>query len=174
MAEIKPFPTQQAAQVAPKVNTEPLPSALNCLLVPLHGMTLLLPNSAVAELVPYVSPTPVAGAPEWFLGVAEWRERRIPVVSFEAATGGRVAVVKSESRLLVLNTLQGNPKLPYVALVTQAIPRLQVLRESSVTSSNGAGRGGQSVAAYIELGGQNVVVPDIDDLEHRLMRLQRS
>ncbi len=174
MAEIKPFPTQHAPQVAAPVDTGALPTNLNCLLIPLDGMMVLLPNSAVAELVPYVSPTPVAGAPDWFLGVAEWRERRIPVVSFEAATGGRVAAATPDSRLLVLNTLQGNPKLPYIAIVTQAIPRLQVLRESSVSASNGAGRGGQSVAAYVDLGGENVVVPDIDDLEHRLMRLQRG
>jgi chemosensory pili system protein ChpC len=174
MAEIKPFPTQQAPQVVAPVDTDALPTTLNCLLIPLEGMMVVLPNSAVAELVPYVAPTPVAGAPDWFLGVAEWRERRIPVVSFEAATGGRAATAKADSRLLVLNTLQGNPKLPYIAIVTQAIPRLQVLRESSLTAGNGASRGGQSVAAYVELGGQNVAVPDIDDLERRLMRLQRG
>ena len=48
-------------------------SSLTGLLVPLADRTLLLPNVAVAELIPYRPPHVTPGLPSWFLGqVAEY------------------------------------------------------------------------------------------------------
>ena len=43
-------------------------NSLTGLLVPLSDRTLLVPNVAVAELIPYRAPQVSAGMPAWFLG----------------------------------------------------------------------------------------------------------
>ena len=51
----------------------------------LSGDPLVLPNTAVAEIINYVEPTPVKDAPDWLLGTLDWRGYRIPLLSLEQA-----------------------------------------------------------------------------------------
>ena len=54
-------------------------SSLTALLVPLADRTLLLPNVAVAELIPYRPPHVTPGLPSWFLGQVAWRDLQLPL-----------------------------------------------------------------------------------------------
>lgn len=140
------------------------------LLIPLEGYTLLLPNTAVAEVLNYSPPDAALAAPEWLLGMLLWRERRIPMISFEAACGMRPAAATGQSRIVVLNTLNGNAELPYIAVLTQGIPQLRALGEESVEREEG--EASASVACRVRLDGQDLaLIPDLDELERRVVRL---
>lgn len=97
-------------------------SSLTGLLVPLADRTLLLPNVAVAELIPYRAPQVSAGMPAWFLGQIAWRDLRLPLLSFEAASDGQ-AQIGAGARVAVINALGGRPKVKFIALLVQGIPR---------------------------------------------------
>ena len=96
--------------------------SLTGLLVPLSDRTLLLPNVAVAELIPYQAPHAVQGAPAWLLGQVAWRELSLPLLSFEAASSNRAAPLGSATRVAVLNALGGRGHLRFIALLVQGIP----------------------------------------------------
>ncbi|HIQ44685.1 MULTISPECIES: chemotaxis protein CheW [Pseudomonas] len=104
------------------VATQNSAANLTGLLVPLADRTLLLPNVAVAELIPYRAPQVSEGAPAWFLGQIAWRDLSLPLFSFEAASGGQ-AQVASGARVAVINALGGRPKVKFIALLVQGIPR---------------------------------------------------
>ncbi|MEE9099754.1 chemotaxis protein CheW [Pseudomonas nitroreducens] len=106
----------------PAVATNAAPDSLTGLLVPLADRNLLLPNVAVAELITYRAPHPVDGLPSWYLGQVAWRDLRLPLLSFEAASGGQ-AQVSAGARVLVLNALGGRPNVKFLALLVQGIPR---------------------------------------------------
>lgn len=97
-------------------------NSLTGLLMPLTDRTLLLPNVAVAELIPYRAPQLSAGMPSWFLGQIAWRDLRLPLLSFEAASGGQ-ASVSSGARVAVINALGGRPAVKFIAVLLQGIPR---------------------------------------------------
>lgn len=97
-------------------------NSLTGLLMPLTDRTLLLPNVAVAELIPYRAPQLSAGMPSWFLGQIAWRDLRLPLLSFEAASGGQVSV-SSGARVAVINALGGRPAVKFIAVLLQGIPR---------------------------------------------------
>ncbi|MVW74430.1 chemotaxis protein CheW [Pseudomonas xionganensis] len=97
-------------------------SSLTALLIPLADRTLLLPNVAVAELIPYRPPQVSEGMPAWFLGQVAWRDLRLPLLSFEAASDGQ-AQVNPGSRVAVINALGGRANVKFVALLVQGIPR---------------------------------------------------
>jgi len=62
------------------------PNVVRCLLIPISGGQLLLPNSVVAEVFPYNEPERVAeNQPNWLLGLIDWRNQRIPLLSIEEA-----------------------------------------------------------------------------------------
>jgi chemosensory pili system protein ChpC len=91
---------------------------------------------------------------------------------FETASDGQAAKIHKSSRIAVLNTLNGNNNLPYIAIVMQSLPSLQIVRTSAIQYAERPAEQRQSVKAYVSLNGVAAIVPDIDDLEARLTRIQ--
>lgn len=145
--------------------------AVHCLLLPLNTEIAVLPNAAVAEVIPFVQPAPIEDAPDWLVGYISWRDRQVPLIMFEAASEGNVGRVHKSCRIAVLNTLNGNSKLPYIAIIMQSLPSLQVVRTNTIQYDNKSSKQRQSIKAYVNLSGTAAIVPDIDDLESRLLRL---
>jgi len=146
---------------------------VHCLTIPLHNEVALLPNAAIAEVVAYKEPTPLAEAPEWFLGHIEWRDIRVPLISFEAISGKTTQAAKKNSRIAVLNTLNANAQLPYVAILSQGIPSLAIVQEKGIEDKAGE-KNRHAVGAFVELGGIEAIVPNIDEIEQRLLKLSLS
>ncbi len=144
---------------------------IHCLTIPLHEETALLPNAAIAEVIAYKKPSPIDDAPEWFLGFIEWREKRVPLISFEAVSGKNVEPAKKNSRIAVLNTLNGNSQLPYVGILSQGIPSLAIVQEEGLNDKENTDEERPSVAAFVEVGGIEAVIPSIDEIELRLKQL---
>lgn len=96
--------------------------SLTCLLLPLADRYLLLPNVAIAELIGWQHGDPSSDSPPWHLRQITWRDRELPLISFEAACGSPV-VIGERARIVVLNTLGGDPRLKFIAIVVQGIPR---------------------------------------------------
>lgn len=134
------------------------------LLVPLADRTLLVPNVALAELIPYRAAQAAAGAPAWFLGQVQWRDLSLPLLSFEAASNG-VAQVGTNARIAVLNALGGREHVRFIALLVQGIPH-------SIKVDESLARAEVALAPLeldaVELGDVQARVPDLVALEQRL------
>ena len=109
-------------------------STLTGLVVPLNDRSLLLPNVALAELMPYRAPLAIPGMPAWMLGQVAWRDLRLPLLSFEAASDGQ-AQIGSTARVAVINALGGRPHVKFLALLVQGIPR-SVKLDSTLARAN--------------------------------------
>lgn len=146
------------------VATQDSVGSLTGLLVPLADRTLLLPNVAVAELIPYRAPQVSAGMPDWFLGQVAWRDLRLPLLSFEAASGGQ-AQTGTAARVAVINALGGRPKVKFIALLVQGIPR-------SIKVGTDLVRADVDLAPLeldaVSLGDDVVKIPDLIGLEQML------
>lgn len=141
--------------------------SLTALLVPLSDRSLLLPNVAVAELIPYRNVQTGEGLPAWFLGQIAWRDLKLPLLSFEAASGG-VASVGTGARVAVINALGGRPAVKFIAVVVQGIPR-------SVKVSGDLARATAELAPLeldaVLLGEEVAKIPDLIALEQKLADL---
>lgn len=144
---------------------------IHCLTIPLNNETALLPNSAIAEVIGFKEPTPIDDAPEWFIGYIEWREKRVPLISFESVSGKELTAAKKNSRIAVLNTLNGNAHIPYVAILSQGIPSLAIVQEQGLEDKESSDESRPAVGAFVEVGGAEALIPDIDEIEQRLIRL---
>jgi len=144
---------------------------VHCLTIPLNNETALLPNSAIAEVIGFKESTPIDDAPEWFLGYIEWREKRVPLISFESISGKELTAAKANSRICVLNTLNGNAQIPYVGILSQGIPSLAIVQEQGLEDKENPDENRPAVGAFVEVGGAEALIPDIDEIEQRLTRL---
>ena len=139
-------------------------SSLTALLVPLADRTLLLPNVAVAELIPYRPPHVTPGLPSWFLGQVAWRDLQLPLLSFEAASGGQPQIGPGV-RVAVLNAMGGRDQVKFIALLVQGIPHSVKVDANLAPAS--------APLAPLELGAalvneQIVKIPDLVALEQKL------
>lgn len=144
---------------------------IHCLTIPLYNETMILPNAAIAEVIGYKKATAIDDAPDWFLGYIEWRDKKVPLISFESVSGRELSQPKKNSRIAVLNTLNGNAKIPYIGIISQGIPSLAIVQEQGLEDKSGNKEKRQGVAANVEVGGVEAIVPNIDEIEERLKRL---
>ena len=138
-------------------------SSLTGLLLPLSDRSLVLPNVAVAELIGYRPCMQVLEGFDWHLGWIDWRNQRLPLISFEAACGGSTQVGE-RARIVVLNSL-GDSRLRFMALLVQGIPR-------SMKVDDHLQRASAELAPLeldaVQLGEAVVKIPDLIGLEQKL------
>lgn len=145
-------------------------TAIHCLMIPISNEILLLPNASIAEVIGFQEPEKGSDANDWLLGRINWRDYRVPVISFELATGiGSEVSTRKASRIAILNTLNGNSKLPYIGMLTQGIPHLQVVQERNIIPNTQGDNKSRFIKEYVLVNGEPAAIPDIDELEKRLL-----
>jgi chemosensory pili system protein ChpC len=142
---------------------------LYCLLVPVADDRLLLPRSCVTEVVNYQAPTPMEGAPPWYLGTIAWGGRRVPLVSFEAICGRAPPRMSGRTRIVVMQALTSHTPGNHFAVLTQGFPQLvrvspDVLHadDSRTFSDHGA------VICQVRMVNEYPLVPDFERLEEMI------
>jgi chemosensory pili system protein ChpC len=133
------------------------------------GNTLILPNTAVAEIVKYADPETVDNAPDWMLGMIAWRGLKIPLISFESAIGQAKPDFSYNNRIAVLNTLDNSKTLQFFALVTQGIPRLIVVDKDNITTV-AVEEEHDFIMANVMVNNINALIPNVDAIEKMLQR----
>lgn len=139
---------------------------LNCLFVPLHDSALLVPMSAVAEVIQTVNVDVANNAPAWFDGWLEWRQKRVPLISFEAfEPDSKPKGVSKNATALVMNTLSAEKGLSYYALQTQGFSHLIRLSEDDHLSLVESHSELPHVLMDVDLDGRILQVPNLESLE---------
>ncbi len=139
-------------------------------LIPISDGRIIVPRTAVKEIMGFTAPKVKSDdAPDWFLGIINWQEASIPVVSFEAACGRDVPKLGRRTRIAVIQCIAGLLDPPVFALVTQGYPYLVrvnagVLQfdEQSAASAQGP------VLSAARMANERPVVPDLEKIESML------
>lgn len=143
-------------------------TTLRAQLIPLSQDTLLLPNSVIAEITPYQPPLDHAeNKPAWWLGTVAWRGLEIPLISLEGLLGQPINAILPQSRIAVFNTLQGNPRLPFFAIVIASLPHLLRLDNTQISHSKELRE--DYLSMQMELATGSAKVPNIDAIESAIL-----
>ncbi len=143
---------------------------LPCLLIPVQGGRLVIPNVTVAELIPYQAPEPTNSPQEWLIGRLEWRGTLIPVVSYEKFCGYPLGAHSQDVRIAVVNAPNGEQgALRFFGLVVQGIPSLVKLEDAAIKENpNVETIPGQAMAVTLETG--HGIIPDLDAIEAAIIQ----
>ena len=151
--------------------SDPLPREIRCVLVPVGNLRLLLPNATIAEVITQSKPEPVADAPDWLLGRIAWRGWRVPLVSFTKLAGTEEGDAELSVRVAVLKALGGNPRLPFIAVLTQGFPRLTTLNAELIIPTHDGSALPPGVRAQVLVRDDVAMIPDLEWLEAELLDL---
>ncbi|MFA6228736.1 MAG: chemotaxis protein CheW [Rhodanobacter sp.] len=148
-----------------------LPREIRCVLVPVGSLRLLLPNANIAEVITQSAPEPVPNAPAWLLGRIAWRGWRVPLVSFTELAGIPEGDAELSVRVAVLKALGGNPKLPFIAVLTQGFPRLTTLNAELIIPTSDGSPLPPGVRAHVLVRDDVAMIPDLEWVESELLSL---
>jgi chemosensory pili system protein ChpC len=141
-------------------------------LLPVGRRFLLLPNSAVAEVIGYREPEIDGPAPEWWLGWIEWRGLRVPVVSYGQVVGDQEEPSSSQrARIAILNTLNGNKSLPYIGIYTLGISRLARIAADTLAEDDSEDSQSPLILESIVVNEFPAWIPDMDKLEEMVLEV---
>lgn len=139
------------------------------LLIPLLDERLLVPRACVAEVTGFQSLQEMPGAPPWYLGVAPWNGRSIPVVSFEGACGHRIPPAGGRTRVVVFTCL--GQKLPagHFGIASQGFPQLVRVNAGVIRPDDSRVFGERApVLCQVRMINELPLVPDLERLEEMI------
>ncbi len=138
------------------------------LLIPLLGHSILLPNVTVAEIIPSAPVQAIAHAPQWYLGNFQWRELTVPLLSLEALNHEPTPSIHGLARFAVLNTTGVHNDLPFIAVLTQGLPRLARVSEDEISVRDDAENRRYDLM-HVSWAGEYTLIPDITAIEHTFL-----
>jgi chemosensory pili system protein ChpC len=144
--------------------------SVRCLLMPFHGINVLMPNTAVAEVIAYEEPRGIGQGPGWLKGFLSWRGRSVPVVSFEKIIGLAEGGVATHAQLIIFNSLGNSGAIPFIAMIAQGLPRLMALKDSNLHYLPGEQKSEPGVYARLLVDSNPAVVPDLEIIEKMLLQ----
>ena len=136
-------------------------SQVRCMLLPMSSINLVIPSSAVAEIIGYSEPRKLDGSSDWFLGVVLWRGVYVPVISVEAMCSVDTVHISPRSRIGVIYNPEKDDELPYVGLHMQDIPRAYLAESDSMESGSDDGLS-QYLLSRLDDDQFHRVIPNLD------------
>ena len=137
---------------------------IRCILAPLTDGHVLLPNTAVAELLSFTMPEPLKKAPRWVLGELVWKGWQVPVVSYEFLFNDNDRnTVTSKTRILIIKTLGESTQVNYIGLVIQGLPKLKKVSMDSLIESQNEDLP-EAVFSQVSIGDLKAVIPELGSL----------
>ena len=145
-------------------------SEIRCVLLPIYSGQLLLPSASITEVVGFQTPTPLKGTshPDWLMGTFKWRQRQIPLVSFDAMVSLPSTEIGHRARVAICNALWGEGKISHIAFMLSAIPRLVRITEEAIKSVGEQGDVGPMVLRQVRINGEEAWIPNLDALEQAI------
>lgn len=137
-----------------------------CLLAPIAGRQLLLPNITVVDVVAPTGMLPAPqGAADWHQGFVVWRDMNVPVITFEGLNGE--AIPREFQRVAILSGISGNSELPFYGVIVQGVPRAAKVKIAELEDLYSAPTGPVEFL-QVRYAGELAVIPDLDVIEARI------
>jgi chemosensory pili system protein ChpC len=137
------------------------------LFLPVTGKHLLVPNVALAEVVPMTAVAGIDDMPNWVLGTLQWRKKTIPLISFEAINDEPFVEAGDYLRVAVMNGCQDGDKMPFYAIALRGTPRMTRLVEEEVTGQENYDLGiAESMSVVVD--GNEALIPNLEYIEAQI------
>ena len=133
---------------------------------------LLVPMSAVAEIIHNQKVTVDQQSPVWMFGWINWRNLDIPLIDFSALQANQPAKDFADStRILVLNSLLEGHEQRYYAIISQGFPHTLRIEQDSVLEPRGGAELAACISINLDCEGEHLQLPDFQQIEKHLQQV---
>ena len=137
---------------------------IRTILAPLTDGYIMLPNSAVGEILEFTLPEPFKQGPVWLLGEIAWHGWQVPVINYERMLRSSSEMkITSKSRILIIKTLGESTQVNYIGLLIQGLPRLKKVSMENLVEKQTHDLS-SAVFSEVTIDDLQAVIPDLGDL----------
>jgi len=137
---------------------------IRTILAPLRHAHVLLPNSAVAEVLEFSKPVPFANAPAWLLGELSWRGWQVPIISLAHLINQETyPETSAKARILIIKTLGESTQIYYIGLLINGLPKLKSVTAQSLTEEQ-VDNLPPALFSKVRIGADHALIPELGKL----------
>ena len=133
--------------------------SVRCLIVPSAPGFLVVPSSAIAEIVP-LSLNDTLGEGN-LLGFMSWRGIEVPVYTLEGMTGGDIPEFGKRSKVFIFYPWKGAEKNMFFAIAIKHDPRPKLLSREDIKANDETPIESDFISASFLYDGEIAVIPDL-------------
>ena len=144
---------------------------IKSIILTLKNELVVVPNSAVAEIISVQDVREVDDSPQWMLGKARWRGVELPVVSYEAAGGDNAQAVNINTQVAVMYSVSEDSehiKYPYIGLAMHGVPHVSTFSRDQIKTDEQASSEHPMVAQKVRINGAAAGILDLYAIEEML------
>jgi chemosensory pili system protein ChpC len=109
---------------------------IQCTMLTISDDKLVLPNAAVAEIIPIQNIINVANKPAWMLGYLDWRGNSVPLVSFETLAGVRMpSLASGDIKAAILYSISDDKEFSFMSILVRGAPKILAVGQTDVMSN---------------------------------------
>ena len=147
---------------------------IKSIILTLKNELVVVPNSAVAEVISVQDVNEVENSPQWMLGKARWRGVVLPVVSYEAAAGDNAQAVNINTQVAVIYSVSDDgdfdKRYPYIGLAMHGVPHVSTFARDQIKLDEQAAADHPMVAQKVRINGAAAGILDIYAIEEMLQQ----
>ncbi|GAA4814698.1 chemotaxis protein CheW [Marinicella pacifica] len=148
---------------------------IRAVLIPIEAnRKLLLPNAMVAEVMAMRSIDDIETDQKWLLGTVSWRGWDIPLIDFGLLTGYQheePTNLVSTDNIAVLKCINHPQDLPYFAVLSRGIPKLQLVSRGDIQLHEEQEVIHHAIASLVSIEDEMADIPNMNYLETQLISL---
>lgn len=130
---------------------------------------LLIPMSAVAEIILNQQVTADKQAPQWMLGWINWRNLAIPLLDFAALQTEQPGEdFAGSTRILVLNSLLEGHEHRYYGIISRGFPHALRIEQDSVLDSQEKQQLAPCISLNLNFEEESLQLPEFQQIEKHL------
>ena len=148
--------------------SNPSNSEIGCVVIPVDGAQLLLPNVCVAEIMPWRRIKVAENEPAWCMGYAGWRGQVLPVLNY-AGFSNPTERAMSARCLIVMNRSRHANGHAFYALAAEGLPRMMQLVGDDLQRSGEPK--GPADAMCVAMGAEQAIIPNLDFIERSVAQI---
>lgn len=135
-----------------------------CILLPARQFQLLLPATAVAEILHNASFKPTQHAPSWLCGVTNWHNKSLLTVAPDALDSELTRPVEKKNIVAVFRNPHPQSKIQHLGIVVSRMPGLITASARNITNDPSPARLHRFAASYVRADGEPAFIPDLKAL----------
>lgn len=146
---------------------------IRAVLIPIEeDRKLLLPNTMVAEVLAMRSIDSLELEEDWILGTVTWRGWDIPLIDFATLTGAaKDQDIDSSFNLAVLKSINHPESMPYFAVLSRGIPKLQLVSRGDMQLHEEKSINHNAIASLVSIQDEMADIPNMNYLESNIIAL---
>ncbi|MDH3327495.1 MAG: chemotaxis protein CheW [Gammaproteobacteria bacterium] len=135
-----------------------------CTLVPVRKFNLLLPNSAIAEVIVSSALELPTNAPQWLYGIVKWQEYNVHVIEFDKIDLAQNIPNNKKSIILVLRNPSPTNKVPYIGILAKSIPQVIDVNSRNIDKNLHPQITHSHAKSYVIVNKKDGVIPNVESL----------